>query len=748
MEENALKRQLARVTAIVAVSGIALCAAIFGVLFYVFRTAHEAEHAQMKTEVEEYGNRIFKQLDKNLQILTTLSKVYEVSGIPDRSEELRDSIARAGQVNSFVSLAYFSADGNGILYTDGQEAWLTMTLDTCAEQAREAVEQSLQGENAVSRMFDSAVYDQKVFVYSVPVYRDGAVTGVLAASDTLEIFEDIVNGDTVMGGQGYIHLLGAEGDFLVRSENTLVKEDMSSIFDGPYLSEDTKAAARDALARQESMYGDFEYRGEKCHFYMEPLGLNGWYLFCANRLWDSVSSFGRIFIFVDGVFFFLLVMICILLYYQYYNFRKNSALLLRIAYFDPVTGAKNTARFDQEFQKIRKKQDCYSTVAFDIHNFKGINELFGRSRGDQVLNYIRQVMEENLREGEFFCRDTADRFYVLFLDTEEAELRERLGNIIQSVREITSRTEYGYEISIYAGVAIQGDREKALMALKSIQNTHQRDVAFYNEELHEALRRKNSIESNMQTALHNREFKLFLQPKMNLADDSLVGAEALVRWQKPDGSYRYPDEFIPLFEENGFCTKLDLYMVERVCEQIRFWMDAGLKPIPVSVNQSKLLFADRNYPNTLEQIVTRYGVPPALIILEMLESIAANDLEQINSQIEALHGKGFRVSMDDFGSGYSSLNMLYQIKIDELKLDRAFLRKASNHNDEERRQIILEQVIRFAKKLGITTVAEGVETQQDRDNMAALSCDYGQGYFYDRPITAEEFSDKYMFRPG
>ena len=233
---------------------------------------------------------------------------------------------------------------------------------------------------------------------------------------------------------------------------------------------------------------------------------------------------------------------------------------------------------------------------------------------------------------------------------------------------------------------------------------------------------------------------------MNLADDSLVGAEALVRWQKPDGSYRYPDEFIPLFEENGFCIKLDLYMVERVCEQIRFWMDAGLKPIPVSVNQSKLLFADRNYPNTLEQIVTRYGVPPALIILEMLESIAANDLEQINSQIEALHGKGFRVSMDDFGSGYSSLNMLYQIKIDELKLDRGFLRKASNHNDEERRQIILEQVIRFAKKLGITTVAEGVETQQDRDNMAALSCDYGQGYFYDRPITAEEFSDKYMFR--
>ncbi len=748
MEESALKRQLAKVTVIVAVSSIVLCAAIFGVLSYVFQTAHEAEHAQMKTEAQEYRSRIFKQLDKNLQILTTLSRAYEVSGTADREEELRDSIAKAGQVNSFVSLAYFSVEGNGILYTDGQDAWLTMTLDTCAEEARRAVEQSLQGKNAVSRMFDSNVYNQKVFVYSVPVYRNGAVTGALAASDTLEIFEDIVNGDTVMGGERYIHLLGAEGDFLVRSENTLVKEDVSSIFEGPYLSEDTKASAKEALSRQESMYGDFEYLGEKCHFYMEPLGFNGWYLFCANRLWDSVSSFGRIFLLVDGVFFFLLVMIFILLYYQYYNFRKNSALLMRIAYFDPVTGAKNTTKFDQEFQQIRKKQEYYSTVALDIRNFKGINELFGKRNGDQVLGYLKQVIERNLGEGEFFCRDTADRFYALLLDTEEARIRERLGSLIQSVRDVTSRMEYRYEISLYAGVAVQGDREKALMALKSIQNTHHRDVAFYDEELHEALRRKNSIESNMQTALNNREFKLFLQPKMSLAGDSLVGAEALVRWQKPDGSYRYPDEFIPLFEDNGFCAKLDLYMVERVCEQLRSWMDVGLKPIPVSVNQSKLLFADRSYPNTLERIVTRYRVSPALIILEMLESIAANDVEQINSQIEALHEKGFHVSMDDFGSGYSSLNMLYQIKIDELKLDRAFLRKVSNHNDEERRQIILEQVIRFAKKLGITTVAEGVETQQDRDNMAALSCDYGQGYFYERPINAEEFSDKYMLRRG
>ena len=268
-------------------------------------------------------------------------------------------------------------------------------------------------------------------------------------------------------------------------------------------------------------------------------------------------------------------------------------------------------------------------------------------------------------------------------------------------------------------------------------------IAFYNKELHNEIRQKNSIESNMHLALKNKEFKLFLQPKFNLKNDDLIGAEALVRWQNPDGSYRFPNEFIPLFESNGFCLKLDMYMIEEVCKQIRSWIDSGVEPIPISVNQSKLLFSDRNYPNNLEKIINKYNVPASLIILEILEGVAANDMDFLNQQIETLHKKGFKVSMDDFGSGYSSLNMLYQLKIDELKLDRGFLRKVSQDNNE-RRQIILEQIISFAKNLGIDTVAEGVETKEDRDNLSALGCDYGQGYFYEKPINAKDFSIKYM----
>lgn len=320
----------------------------------------------------------------------------------------------------------------------------------------------------------------------------------------------------------------------------------------------------------------------------------------------------------------------------------------------------------------------------------------------------------------------------------------RVQKIINYIcNEAASYSNYHYGLMLYAGVAVRGDREEALVALQSIQKTHSTTIAFYSESLYEEIRKKNNIESYMYQALQDKEFKLFLQPKFELKTDSIIAAEALVRWQKKDGSYRYPNEFIPLFEANGFCMKLDIYMLERVCEQIRAWIDSGVKPIPISVNQSKILFSDLDYPDIVEKILNKYNIPAELITLEILEGVASDDMELLSHQIKELHMKGVKVSMDDFGKGYSSLNMLYQLNIDELKLDRGFFRKVSD-DDKERRYIILEQVISLAKKLGIKTVAEGIETPEDRQSMLTLGCDYGQGYLYEKPIDVKTFHDKYV----
>lgn len=217
----------------------------------------------------------------------------------------------------------------------------------------------------------------------------------------------------------------------------------------------------------------------------------------------------------------------------------------------------------------------------------------------------------------------------------------------------------------------------------------------------------------------------------------------MVRWKKEDGRMIFPDQFIPLFENNGFCTVLDLYMVEQACRQIRSWMERGITPVPISVNQSKLLFYEPEYVQKLVDLTDRYQISPKMIILEILEGMALENVEELNKKVALLQEKGFRVSLDDFGSGYSSLNTLARLHINELKLDRGFLMNMSLE-DQERGTLIIKKVIQMAKDLDISVVAEGVETPEDQELLRALQCDIGQGYLYSKPVEAEEFDEKFM----
>ena len=236
---------------------------------------------------------------------------------------------------------------------------------------------------------------------------------------------------------------------------------------------------------------------------------------------------------------------------------------------------------------------------------------------------------------------------------------------------------------------------------------------------------------------------MFLQPKLSLADGPLSGAEALVRWVNGSGQMFYPDQFIPLFERDGFCVQLDIYMVEQACRQIRSWMDQGIQPIPISVNQSRMLFFTLDYLDRLTELLKKYQVDAGMITLEVLEGIALENVDQLNQRIEQLHELGFRVSMDDFGSGYSSLNTLAKLNIDELKLDRAFLMEISGGSGE-RTRMIMEQITEMVHHLGISTVVEGVETEENDRMIHEMGCDFGQGYYYSRPIPAQEFSERFM----
>ena len=338
---------------------------------------------------------------------------------------------------------------------------------------------------------------------------------------------------------------------------------------------------------------------------------------------------------------------------------------------------------------------------------------------------------------------------MLLHTAEEEEIRRRIGDIMKSCERISERFNRNYPIQIYAGAAVnQVTRpdeliDRAEFALKQARQGVDCEIIFYDEKLHKEEELVRLIESSKNEALEKEEFRLYLQPKRNLVSGEITSAEALVRWIREDGSVIFPDQFIPLFELNGFCAQLDLYMVDQVCRKLRQWEDEGRRPVSVSVNQSKLLFYQSDYVERLCEITERYRIPRSRITLEILEGLAAESIGELNKTIMILKNLGFQISLDDFGSGYSSLNLLTRIGIDEVKLDRGFLEREV-FRESESQAVLMKHIVNLARDLSITTVVEGVETAENEAFIRSIGVDYGQGYYYSRPIPSDEFAEMYL----
>lgn len=438
---------------------------------------------------------------------------------------------------------------------------------------------------------------------------------------------------------------------------------------------------------------------------------------------------------------------------SYIVFGNHIRSLHRLAFYDRLTGACNFLRFRAEAAEAAEKNCNCTLVSLNIHQFKFINEIFGKEQGDRVLRSAADIISKNLNENEIFCRESADFFYLFLRETEAQKIEQRLRMIMSDLSKYGEKI--GCHIFMYCGAVISDEMNDiysleqmlthVMFALAKARETHQNNVWFFDTGLHEKERLDHYIESHMYQALNEGEFTLWLQVKKDLVSGEAAGAEALVRWKRKDGTVFRPDQFIPLFEKNGFCTKLDMYMIEKVCACIRGWMDQGGVSLPVSVNQSKAAFYKPDYVQKLSGIISRYGVPAELITLEILEGAALENTEEFNRTICRLRKRGFQVSMDDFGSGYSSLNTLGSLHIDEVKLDRGFLREVSA-GENEKMCLIMEQIIKLAEKLQIRTVVEGVETGEDERIIREWGCDIGQGYYYGRPVSAEEFTAQYIVK--
>lgn len=736
MEEINIKKRLRTL----AIFSICLTLFLFTIAFamsqvFISTFKHTMEE-RMHEEANNYKEQIERQVDRNFQMLNTMASMISIYGL-EQKEDFHQALVRADMENEFQTFGFYGIDGEGVL-----------TKPCYGNGLQEIAQEVLRGKKIVSNVISEENTEKKVFVFGVPVYRGEQVVGALMASDVVDAFSEWMEEESLFYGKGYVHLLDQKGNYLIHGSRMVVEEKVETIMASPYLNAREQAVVREAMQKMKKEEFSFVYRNVEYHALLTPIESNGWYLLCINSL-QNVNKNVYIVAHVAAIFFVLIVGLFIFtLVYGYRMMKTMNRNLKKMAYYDSLTEAYNMYHFKELAREAGNLS--YAIAVVNVRQFKFINEIFGKEQADHLLQYIARKLQEVVGEGEFFCRESADSFYVFLRESEEEVLQARMNHALQQITDLKKDKNFHYHLIMNGGIAVSepdGSVEevmtRALFALAKAKQANQQAIWLFDTTLHEQEQIDNFIESYAREALECEEFELYLQPKMNVQDDSLGGAEALVRWVNAEGTFLYPSSFIPLFETNGFCADLDMYMFEKVCQCLQKWIADGYQPVPISINQSKLTFYEENYEQRLSELLEKYQIPASLITLEILEDLVIDDLSDMNARLERLKKKGFKISLDDFGTGYSSLNTFGKLKIDEVKLDRGFLLETEKEGCGSTR-MIMEEVVRLAKKLSIATVIEGIETEEQAAFVKSIGCDQGQGYYYSKPISAEQFTKEIL----
>lgn len=408
---------------------------------------------------------------------------------------------------------------------------------------------------------------------------------------------------------------------------------------------------------------------------------------------------------------------------------------------DSLTALYNREAFclaaENMFRNNPDKQ--YIVMRTDIKHFKVLNEVLGSDMGDRVLVTMAQTLETMLEGKGAYGRLDADHFVICC--SEDVVTPEKL---LTEFEKAIQALSIKYAVDIYIGVYradnlnIPVDQmcDRASLALGTAKENYLERYALYDAKLRETLLLEQELVSEMNEALKKGEFCFYLQPIYRVSDGAPVSAEALVRWEHPTKQIISPGVFIPLFEKNGFITKLDAYIWESVCKYLRKQQDDNKPVVPISVNASRMNFYEPNICRKIIDIAEKYQISPELLKIEITESAYTNNPHQLLEAVRGLQEYGFKVLMDDFGSGYSSLNMLKDTAVDVLKIDMRFL---DDLEKSKRASDIVKSVVQMAKDLKMQTVTEGVETKEQFAFLKEIDCDYVQGFYHSKPLTVENF---------
>ena len=399
-------------------------------------------------------------------------------------------------------------------------------------------------------------------------------------------------------------------------------------------------------------------------------------------------------------------------------------------------------------ERLRKRlpeilPNTYCIVAIDIEHFRLFNKLYGRSSGDEVIRYIYTCLKQSALEYDGIDAYLGGDNFVAFLPDDDEVLNNIRQKIIKKFSEWNNTSAFFPLFGVYTikdtSVLPELMYDHAMLALSHAEEDYKWHICRYTIEMESSLEKEVYLLAAIEEGLEKGEFTFFAQPQCNIATGQIVGAEALVRWQKPDGEVLLPGGFIPVLEKNKMIDQLDRYVWEKVCQWLKGWIDQGYSPVPISINVSRIDIYAMDVPKYIFSLLEKYQIPEHLIKIEITESAYTENNNRISHAVNTFRNRGLVVMMDDFGCGYSSLNMLKNIPVDVLKLDMRFLQ----FKEEERQKSanILESIVNMAGLLHLPIVVEGVENESQEKFVQKLGCRYIQGFYYYKPLPIKKFEE-------
>lgn len=716
---------------------------------------YDSLQSTVTAESSDYMQEISKQIstnvsntiDDNFAILETIATVLDDTQV-NNYDQLHIIVAKYQKYWNYQKI--MMVDENGIVYDDMGNT-VALSNDKYLQEAIVLQTASM----SASQVIDG----QECIVFAIPlanIEMNGVEMKAMAGVYNLDTFDQILS-MTAFDGHGYAQIIRKDGTVVIRSSST------KSILGGYNLLHALAAteiidgidASAVSKAIEEGQSGQIEYSLNNFNEYMTyvPLSNEDWYLLTfvpTNVVNEKSNTLLRITMIICSLITMAFATLFAVLLLTFFRHKRK---LEKIAYLDEITGGNTINRFNElanELLTEKHETQQFALVYSNIEKFKVLNDQFGKKACDNILCGIQSGISTDLDKDECMGRLSADNFCVLVKYKNEKEMIERLYRWQNgSAKYIEKMGEAWLPLIIEFGIFVISNRnmpifnmiDRAKLSLSTANSELKEKVryAIFDEDVRKVLYREKSLEDRMENALKEGEFEVYLQPKVDTQSECIDGAEALVRWNSKTEGMIFPDEFIPLFEKNGFVIQLDMFVFEEVCKTLRRWIDSGQQIVKISANCSRINLKRPDFLKKYTETAKKYDLPENCIEIELTENTVFENVEALSQIIMDIHDAGFGCSMDDFGSGYSSLNLIQDIPVDTLKLDKIFFRSFAK--DMNRTESVVGSIISMSKALSMRTVAEGVEERDVVNMLKRLQCDSIQGYYFGKPMPISEFEE-------